>query len=195
MILPAGAAPRAAMAVALMGVLLLVLSGCGGVRAALGLGKIVPDEFAVVRHAPLAMPPDMDLRPPRPGAPRSQEVSPREQARSTLLGRSAAAGTGGGSAPSSLTPGEKALLRQAGSQETPLNIREVVRIEAAAAGLQDRSFTDRLLFWRQTKEDEALDPEAEAARQKQEKQTAESPVMESGVVIKRKEGGLFGKLF
>jgi len=38
------------------------------------------DEFAVVTKAPLIMPPDYNLRPPRPGAARPQEQSERQQA-------------------------------------------------------------------------------------------------------------------
>ena len=47
----------------------LVLGACGGVRDTLGLAKRSPDEFTVVRKAPLSMPPDFNLRPPTPGAP------------------------------------------------------------------------------------------------------------------------------
>src|SRR5579871_6018174 len=65
----------------------LALSGCGGARRALGLQKTAPDEFAVVNHGPLVMPPDYDLRPPVPGADRPQELPASEQARSVLLGR------------------------------------------------------------------------------------------------------------
>ncbi|MGH6945318.1 MAG: DUF3035 domain-containing protein, partial [Geminicoccaceae bacterium] len=49
---------------------LLALGGCarGTVQSALGMDKRAPDEFLVVRRAPLIVPPDFDLRPPRPGA-------------------------------------------------------------------------------------------------------------------------------
>ena len=45
----------------------VVLGGCGGFRDAVGLNKRAPDEFAVVSKAPLVIPPDYGLRPPRPG--------------------------------------------------------------------------------------------------------------------------------
>ena len=186
------------MAATLAGALLLVLTGCGELRNALGMGKNSPDEFAVVRHAALAVPPDFDLRPPAPGAPRPQEVSPREDARKTLLGQGAggaAAGAKGASALLRQTPGEGALLRQSGAGETPVNIREVVRIEAAALGAQDRTFTDRLLFWKKSEEGEVLDPAAEADRLRRAKQGAKPAATPSGVVIKRKKGGLLGDLF
>ena len=46
----------------------LALSGCSDAKEQLGLTRSAPDEFAVVKRAPLAMPPDYTLRPPRPGA-------------------------------------------------------------------------------------------------------------------------------
>ena len=43
------------------------------------------DEFAVVTRAPLSLPPDYGLRPPRPGAARPNEASPRDDAQEGLL--------------------------------------------------------------------------------------------------------------
>ena len=48
----------------------LVLSGCSGARQTFGLDRKPPDEFSVVTRAPLAVPPEYQLRPPQPGAPR-----------------------------------------------------------------------------------------------------------------------------
>jgi len=68
---------------------LVLLGGCGEeMRKSLGLGKNAPDEFQVVRRAPLSLPPDFQLRPPRPGATRPQEGSTTDQARSAVLGQS-----------------------------------------------------------------------------------------------------------
>lgn len=67
---------------------LALLAGCGDeMRKQFGLGKNAPDEFQVVRRAPLSLPPDFALRPPQPGAIRPQEGSTSDQARSTVLGR------------------------------------------------------------------------------------------------------------
>src|SRR5579864_1509937 len=86
------------------------LSGCTDLKRALGMEKVVPDEFAVVQGAPLAMPPDFSLRPPKPGAAPSQEVSPTEQARQTIFraGDQQAAAVPGAD---QLSTGENALLR------------------------------------------------------------------------------------
>jgi len=59
------------------------LAGCGtgGV-----LNRARPDEFAVQRQAPLVVPPDFNLTPPAPGAPRPTEGTASEQALDALFG-------------------------------------------------------------------------------------------------------------
>lgn len=191
---------RRAGVVAQVAVGVLALAGCGAVGDVLGLNKSSPDEFAVVRHAALAVPPNFDLRPPEPGAPRPQEVVPREQARRTLLGGTGAQGTApAGAATMPVTPGERALMSAAGTDEVPVNIREVVRIEGASQGIQDRTLTDTLLFWRQPDgADEILNASAEAERLRREKEEGsptEIGAGQEGLIIKRKKGGILGDLF
>lgn len=72
----------AVSAVCLIGA--LALSGCTNVKRAIGLDPTMPDEFEVEARAPLTIPPDFDLRPPKPGAPRPQEVSADRLARQDL---------------------------------------------------------------------------------------------------------------
>ena len=69
--------------------LAVTLGACGSLSDALGQGKNPPDEFQVVARAPLSLPPNYDLRPPRPGAPRPQERSATEAAAERILGRPA----------------------------------------------------------------------------------------------------------
>src|SRR5207253_535538 len=64
--------------------LIVLLPGCTGVRRAIGLEQVGPDEFAVESRAPLTIPPDFDLRPPQPGAQRPQEVTAAERARKAI---------------------------------------------------------------------------------------------------------------
>ena len=75
------------LTLALAGGALLLTSGCasGGI-----LGRDRPDEFAVQRQAPLAVPPDFNLVPPAPGAPRPAEGTASQQAMETLFGGPAA---------------------------------------------------------------------------------------------------------
>jgi predicted small secreted protein len=53
----------------------LSLGACETVQDTLGIGKNPPDEMAVAPRRPLAMPPDYNLRPPRPGAPAVADVN------------------------------------------------------------------------------------------------------------------------
>jgi hypothetical protein len=62
----------------------LALSGCTGFKQAVGLEPTMPDEFAVQSNPPLTIPPDYDLRPPSPGAPRPQEESMAKQAEQVI---------------------------------------------------------------------------------------------------------------
>ena len=60
----------------------LLLAGCGGGGP---FGRDRPDEFAVGRNAPLVVPPDFALTPPRPGEAESG-ADPRAQALQALFG-------------------------------------------------------------------------------------------------------------
>lgn len=61
-----------------------LLGGCSDFRQIVGLDQAAPDEFAVETRAPLTIPPDFDLRPPKPGAPRPQEASSAEKAQEVM---------------------------------------------------------------------------------------------------------------
>jgi Protein of unknown function (DUF3035) len=50
----------------------------------IGLDQVGPDEFAVESRAPLTIPPEFDLRPPQPGAPRPQEITAAERAKKVI---------------------------------------------------------------------------------------------------------------
>lgn len=151
----------------------VALPACSNVRRTFGIDRSVPDEFAVVSRAPLAIPPDFALQPPRPGAPRPQEGTSRQRAESVVFGQGAQrppAGPGGPGAGSSvqtqpLSAGEGALLNRAGAGRTDPNIRQVVERETANLEVADRSFIDRLMFWQtQPPPGTVVDPRAESAR-------------------------------
>lgn len=61
-----------------------MLAACGSGGGILGRDR--PDEFAVQRQAPLVVPPDFNLVPPAPGAPRPAEGTASEQALEALFG-------------------------------------------------------------------------------------------------------------
>ncbi|CAA7613207.1 DUF3035 domain-containing protein [Magnetospirillum sp. UT-4] len=152
---------RAAFAVLLAAA---TLSGCSEARRALGYDKAPPDEFQVVERAPLSMPPDFSLRPPAPGAVRPQEGNTRDQARKALAGnaRSVSPVSAQGR-----TQGDVALLKRAGAEQIQPDIRMLVNKETQNLADTDKSFTDKLVFWRKAEPlgtSEQLDAAREAQR-------------------------------
>jgi len=96
----------------------LALGGCSAFENLGGGKKISPDEFKIVSHSPLTMPPNAELRPPRPGEPRPQEVSPADQAKEALspalAGRTQQRVTGAGAGTTTgATGSEQALVAKA----------------------------------------------------------------------------------
>ncbi|HEX8216134.1 MAG TPA: DUF3035 domain-containing protein [Allosphingosinicella sp.] len=89
----------------------LLVSGCGtgGV-----LGRDRPDEFAVARNAPLVIPPDFALTPPRPGEA-AAGADARTQALQALFG-----------GPSPRSDAERSLLQSADADRAALGARSVV---------------------------------------------------------------------
>lgn len=130
---------RAVVAAAGLGAAALMASGCAGVGRALGGGKNPPDEFAIATKAPLVVPPDYALRPPKPGESRPQELSASERARQVLLGDPTAA------PPST---GEQTLLRKANALTADPNIRNILDAENGGRAQKDRSLANQLMFWK-----------------------------------------------
>jgi hypothetical protein len=120
----------------------LGLAGCQSTRQALGMTKVVPDEFRVVTKAPLVVPPDYALRPPAPGQPRPQELQPESQARVALMGQRQA---------EQRSDGEKLLVAKAGADKADPLIRYVIDDEFGAVAHKERPFADRVMFWRKDK--------------------------------------------
>ncbi|WP_010183572.1 DUF3035 domain-containing protein [Sphingomonas sp. PAMC 26605] len=93
------------------GVALLALGACAHGKG----GRSGPDEFSVARQAPLVIPPDFSLTPPKPGAARANDVSANAQALDALFGGTAAR-----------SASESATLSQAGVDSDDPGIRSSV---------------------------------------------------------------------
>jgi hypothetical protein len=115
------------------------LAGCESTQQALGMTKVTPDEFRVVSKAPLVVPPDFALRPPAPGKPRPQELQPEGAARLALLGQREA---------EQRSQGEKLLVNKAGAEKADPLIRYVVDDEFGDVAHKEKSFADKVMFWR-----------------------------------------------
>ncbi len=177
---------------------LLTAASCSGMKKQLGLTSDPPDEFRVVSRAPLAIPPDFTLRPPRPGLTRPQEGTATQQARTAVFRAS-------DDSPQTLdqafpadgrTTGERALLMAAGANRADPNIRRIIDAETQNLGEDDSYFYDVLVFWRdETPPGDVVDAEAEARRLR-EAAALGRPVTEGETpTIERKKEALFEGLF
>ena len=168
------------------------LAGCDSkTREDIGLERSPPDEFAVLTHAPLTIPPDFGLRPPVPGAPRPREREVRDEARHILL-RGAKTAAGGG-AP---TGGEQALLGRAGAANADPSIRGEVDRESGQIAAAERGFVDKLVFWRDPDPaGEVVDAERESRRLRGNAALGKPVTSGTTPVIERRERGLLEGIF
>ncbi|MDP2205225.1 MAG: DUF3035 domain-containing protein [Alphaproteobacteria bacterium] len=171
----------------------LLLAGCEGIKKQVGVGRHSPDEFAVVKRAPLTLPPEYSLRPPSADyIPPASEAT--QQARSVLMGdASAAAAASGGSA-------EQAFLARTGAQQADPDIRAAINRDNGYIALQNRTVTDRLIFWSENedKPDRAptsvVDATAEAERIQKNRDEGK-PVTEGTVPVIEKKKSTLDKIF
>jgi hypothetical protein len=170
---------------------LALLAGCGGdqLTRTFGLTRDAPDEYTVTTRAPLSMPPDYNLRPPRPGAARPQEQSEQQQAEEALVPQLAL-----GSPTGSESPGQLALMQQAGPA-APADIRRKVDQDAQSA-TADEGFIDKLLYWRKPNTQHAeVDPTKESQRLRENAALGEGPNVGETPIIQPKKTGWFTNLF
>ena len=101
----------------ILGCTAIALTACGVTKDDIGLGRKNPDEFAVVKRAPLEIPPSYYLPTPTPGAARPQEISPEDAAKAAVLGKTAT------QSPAQTSAIEKVLIQQTGAHQAEANIR------------------------------------------------------------------------
>ena len=138
--------------------LTLAMTGCTRTSKALGLTKSTPNEFNILTKAPLVVPPEYNLRPPKIGESSSENNYTQKAARDALIGNIDAAEP---------SQGEIVLLSKAGVSRADQEIRIVIDGENAVER-KTKSFTDQVLFWRDgkavTPEGQPLDAEGEERR-------------------------------
>ncbi len=181
-------------ALAVSGVLLL--AGCSGVQEQFSLTSTPPDEFKVTTRAPLAVPPDFNLRPPAPGEPRPQEGTATQQAKQVIFRASDSAEPTLEEAmrADGRTLGERALLIEAQADQAQSGIRQVVERESKTLREEDGYLYDVLVFWRDEEPPgQIIDAEAEAKRL-QENAALGKPVTagETPTIERRKKAFLEG---
>lgn len=139
----------------------LLLSACSnGAKEKLGLLKTTPDEFSVITRAPLSVPPEYTLRPPRPGVGRPMEQNTVDQARQTVFGADDLRRK-------STAQASPEFMDKIGVYQADEDIRERLETENLAPA-DNRPVAERLLFW-QAEDDEGdvIDPRQEQERLQQ----------------------------
>jgi len=156
-------------------------TGCASVNRSLGAARSAPDEFRVVTQAPLTLPPDYSLRPPRPGETRPEELQPSQEARAVLFGQEIARGA---------SQGERSLVASAGAEAVDPTIRDTIDYESQGVVRRSQGFADRVINFGGSSAQPAapLNAEEEAARLERDEQirraTGGAPV-----TIERDRGG------
>jgi len=120
------------------------LVACDSIRDAAGITKRPPDEFAVVTKAPLIIPPDFNLHPPKPGAAPLNQTSPTQTAQAALYGDDP--NTIAASITGNYSQAEKLLLANTGAAAADDSIRRTIAADNANSEDTDQSLTDKLLF-------------------------------------------------
>lgn len=113
------------------------MTACASATKRLGLTTSGPNEFNILTKAPLVVPPEYNLLPPRIGESSSENNYTQEAARKALIGDID---------PTEPTRGEIVLMTKAGvgraNQEVRIEIDGDNSVERKTDG-----FTDRVLFW------------------------------------------------
>lgn len=119
-----------------------ILGGCSDkLQEDFGLKRKAPDEFAVIKRAPLEMPPAYELRPPKPGAPRPQELSTDKQAKNAIFGSKEKTKE----KTTQATDAEGIFLEQAGADIAQEDIRQVIDQELQDYEEKNEAVADKLL--------------------------------------------------
>jgi len=183
--------------VALLACGTLALGGCSAFENLGGGKKVAPDEFKIVSHSPLTMPPNAELRPPRPGEPRPQEMTPADQAKEALspalAGRTQQRIAGGPDAPRAGSGGEQALVARAGQGGVDPDIRGRVNQDTKTINDNDKTFIDSLIFWQDTPPSGVvLDPSKEQQRLRDAQASGQPASGPTPTITRRKRGMLEG---
>lgn len=159
----------------------LLIAGCDQIGSPLDAvrGNVpAPDEFQVLATKPLQMPGTLSLPEPRLGERSPLEPDPQADATAALLG------AGGATVATTASPGEVALLGAASPDSDNPDIRRTLVVEAASEddGPYEAPTLSELLSGDEQKQEDALDPAAEA-RRLQAEGVAAAPVDPNAIII------------
>ena len=178
---------------ALVALAAVTLGGCSAFENLGGAKKISPDEFKIVSHSPLTMPPNAELRPPRPGEPRPQEASPADQAKEALSPAMAARVQQQRRA--SPDAAERSLVARATQGGLDPNIRSQVNRDTRTIAEADKSFIDTLIFWQDKPPSGVVIDPAKEQQRLRDAQASGQPSNAATPTIQRRKRGLLEGIF
>jgi hypothetical protein len=123
---------------------LTIAAGCASSTGAAN----APDEFRVVKKAPLVVPPDYNLRPPQSGQAQPFEVDEARAGIATAFGSNVGA---------SASASERSLVAAAGANSVSPVIREQVDFEEAKTIRKSVELSDRVMFWKKGDDEDTSD--------------------------------------
>ncbi len=157
----------------------LINTGCTSASKAFGMTKTTPNEFNILTKPPLVVPPEYNLRPPRPGELNVEEKYATVAARKALLGEID---------PAKPSQGEAVLISKAGGGRADPAVRVIIDGQNSIER-KTRGFADRVIFWKDGKavgpDGQPLDPDQETRRMK----SVTSATGGGKVEIKRRPSG------
>lgn len=156
----------------LLSVAVFTLTACTATQEQFDFSKKAPDEFAITTRAPLEMPPDYSLRPPRPGAQRPQEETAVDEAKQVIFGTES---TQAKVQVEPISDGEAILLQKSNTASIDPNIRAKIDKETAEVIKESTPTVDRILG----KVGKKIDAPA----------TLVDPIKESERIIENKKAG------
>lgn len=171
--------------------LCLALPGCQDAKKELGIGRQSPDEFMVVKRAPLTLPPDYDLRPPSSDSAPPAALA-ANQAKSQLLGTT--------DAPAEKGSADTALLAKMGAENASPDIRNTIDKDNGYLALQNKKLVDKLVFWQEDDGSDAAAPTSvvnaqEEADRIKKNQEEGKPLNTGNVPVIEKKPSTFDKIF
>ncbi len=151
------------------------LIGCSkgaSVKETLGFSKKSPDEFMVISHPPLSVPPEFGLRPPEMVTSTTTQSTTEKEAEEIIYGQKAKVRS------SNISKGEQNLLNNAGTNQANSNIRQELledekrhTVEQMENKEEEEGWFDRMIYSvAPKKRDPIVDTDQEEERIDQNKQ-------------------------
>lgn len=170
----------------------LLLSACSSVKRELGVGRNSPDEFLVVKRAPLTLPPEYTLRAPGEAGAVTSGAEIAGRTKETVLGKTSA-GEAVFGAP------EETFLAKLGASPAHNDVRRRIDEENGLITLENQALVEKLIFWNDEEKpvktpSSIVDPAKEAERLKKNREEGK-PLNEGDVPVIEKKLGTIDKIF